>query len=117
MRKTIAFRYGLVLFSIAIITAIILELIFSPGLLYSWLIAINLITFFSFGYDKWASSTSITRIPEKVLLILALTGGTPGALLGMIFFRHKVSKSEFKNKLILVLLVQVVLIAVYYYLL
>jgi len=115
MRNTIAFRYGFVLFCTVLITAIILWLSFSLDFLYSWLAAVNLITFFSYGFDKWAASSTMTRIPEKVLLLLALTGGTPAALLGMYIFRHKISKSEFKYKLLLVLLVQVVLIAVYYY--
>jgi len=115
MRKTIALRYGLVLFCIAIITTLILWLSFSLDLLYSWLIAINLITLFTYGYDKWVAGSSMTRIPEKVLLILALMGGTIGALLGMYIFRHKISKSEFKNKLWLILLLQILLIAVYYY--
>ena len=115
MRKSIAFRYGLFLFCIAVTAALILWLSLSLDLLYSWLAAINLITFLTYGYDKWVAGSSMTRIPEKVLLILALAGGTLGALLGMYIFRHKVSKSDFKRNLWLVLLLQVVLIAVYYY--
>jgi uncharacterized membrane protein YsdA (DUF1294 family) len=115
MRKAIAFRFGLALFCIAIITALIMWWIFSLDFLYSWLIAVNLITIICFGYDKWAAPTSMTRVPESVLLLLTLFGGTFGALLGMTIFRHKVSKSEFKTKFILVLIVQAVLIAVYYY--
>ncbi|MBR6399201.1 MAG: DUF1294 domain-containing protein, partial [Lachnospiraceae bacterium] len=35
------------------------------------------------------------RVPERVLLALAVFGGSPGALMGMLVFHHKTRKSKF----------------------
>lgn len=37
----------------------------------SWLAAVTVITFLTYGYDKLIAGTSATRVPEKVLLTLA----------------------------------------------
>ena len=114
MSRTIAFRYGVLLFGIVLIIAAFLWLGLTLPSLYAWLAAVNLIAFLTYGYDKWAAVTSNPRIPEILLLLLAFAGGIFGALLGMLIFRHKTSKPAFKSKLLLVLLLQVILIAVYY---
>ncbi len=46
------------------------------------------------------------RVPERALLLLALAGGSPAALLGMRLFHHKTSKESFKVKFWFVILVQ-----------
>jgi uncharacterized membrane protein YsdA (DUF1294 family) len=48
-----------------------------------------------------------------VLLILALAGGSPAAILGMRLFHHKTSKTSFQHKFWLVLLVQAFLVIIY----
>ena len=53
-------------------------------------------------------------MPEAVLLALTLFGGTIGAILGMLVFRHKTAKRSFQVKLGLVIVVQVLLIIAYY---
>ncbi len=60
-----------------------------------YFLALSLITFFVFGYDKQAAKMSRWRIPEKVLLGLVIAGGALGGLLGMQFFRHKTRKLHF----------------------
>ena len=82
--------------------------------LQSWLIAITLVTFLAYGYDKAIAGSGWTRVPERVLLILAISGGTIGALAGMRLFRHKTAKESFRTKLLLVILLQVALIAACY---
>lgn len=114
MSRTIAFRYGVLIFGTVLITAAFLWLGLTLAPLYAWLAAVNLIAFLTYGYDKWAAVTSKPRIPEILLLLLAFTGGIIGALLGMMVFRHKTSKPAFKNKLLVLLLLQGLLIAVYY---
>ena len=63
----------------------------SPWLLLAvWLAAINAVTFLIFGLDKWKARrkmrrASVRRIPEKTLFLLALLGGSVGALLGMLY--------------------------------
>lgn len=79
-----------------------------------WLIVINVVAFVIYSYDKAIAASSWTRVPERVLLLLALIGGTIGALIGMLLFRHKTSKASFRLKFLLVVLLQIALIALYY---
>jgi uncharacterized membrane protein YsdA (DUF1294 family) len=74
-----------------------------------FLIIINSITFIIFGLDKRKAVRHQRRIPENVLLTLTFLGGTIGAIAGMLFFRHKVSKKAFLMKLVIVMLIQGVL--------
>jgi uncharacterized membrane protein YsdA (DUF1294 family) len=75
-----------------------------------FLITINSITFITFGLDKRKAVRHQRRIAESVLLTLTFLGGTIGAIAGMLFFRHKVSKKTFLMKFALVVAVQIVLI-------
>jgi len=49
-----------------------------------------------------------------LLLALAYTGGSLGALAGMYLFHHKTSKARFQARFWLIVALQVVLIAFYY---
>ena len=60
----------------------------TEALLY-YLIAINVVTFLVYGIDKWKAKQGSWRISEATLLILAVIGGSIGALLGMKVWRHK----------------------------
>jgi len=92
------------------------------ALLY-YLIVINIVTFLVYGIDKWRSTSGRLlptgrkkakqgswRIPEATLLILALIGGSIGALLGMKVWRHKTQHKKFKYGLPLILLAQIAII-------
>ncbi|PIR74329.1 MAG: DUF1294 domain-containing protein [Candidatus Magasanikbacteria bacterium CG10_big_fil_rev_8_21_14_0_10_47_10] len=86
---------------------------FSVGLLTflaSYLAVINLFAFLSFGFDKARSRTGGRRVPEKTLLILALLGGSAGALLAMNQFRHKTKKMSFQAWLAVILAVQIFIV-------
>jgi len=82
--------------------------------LQSWLIAITLVTFLTYGYDKAIAGSKRTRVPEAALLALTVLGGTIGALAGMRLFHHKTAKGSFRLKLVLVVAAQAALIAAYY---
>jgi len=69
-----------------------------------------LITFFFYGYDKFQARNNRERIPELVLHILTLIGGTVGAFLDQILFRHKTRKWKFQLVFISIVVVQVGLI-------
>lgn len=56
----------------------------------------NIITFFAYGNDKKRARQNRWRISEKVLMTLALLGGSAGAFLGMQVFHHKTKKPLFK---------------------
>jgi uncharacterized membrane protein YsdA (DUF1294 family) len=78
------------------------------GWLVSYLVAVNLVTFVLYVYDKIVSQVLELlhldwlplRIPEAVLIWgLAFFGGLPGAALGMAFAGHKTKKAEFQSEL------------------
>jgi uncharacterized membrane protein YsdA (DUF1294 family) len=75
-----------------------------------FLIILNLITLIIFGYDKFLATNHKKRISENMLLSVTFFGGTIGTLLGMLIFRHKISKRSFLLKFAFVVLIQVVLI-------
>lgn len=58
-----------------------------------WLMSI--LTFAVYGFDKHQAYYAKFRIPEFLLIILALAGGAFGALMAMWFFRHKIRKPLF----------------------
>jgi uncharacterized membrane protein YsdA (DUF1294 family) len=59
--------------------------------------------------DKARARRGQRRVPERTLLLLALLGGSPGLVLGMLLARHKVRKARFLAPLLLILLGQGVL--------
>ena len=74
-----------------------------------YLIFINIVTFLVYGIDKWKAKQGSWRISEATLLMLAVIGGTIGALLGMQVWRHKTIHKKFKYGLPLILLAQIAL--------
>ena len=75
-----------------------------------YLIALNIVTFFVYGIDKWKARRSKWRISEATLLILAVIGGSIGAWLGMKVWHHKTMHKKFKYGLPLILLAQMSLV-------
>ena len=75
-----------------------------------YLIALNIVTFFVYGIDKWKAKQGSWRISEATLLTLAIIGGSIGALLGMKVWHHKTMHKKFKYGLPLILLAQIALI-------
>ena len=60
------------------------------------LVAVNLVSFTLYGLDKLKAKKGLWRIRESTLLLIALLGGSVGALLGMEVFRHKTKHWQFK---------------------
>jgi uncharacterized membrane protein YsdA (DUF1294 family) len=104
-----------------------------------YLIAINVVTFFVYGIDKFKAASkrgqsqarlsfaerkqfrpkvnakkSKWRIPEATLLMLAVIGGSIGAWLGMKVWHHKTLHKKFKYGLPLILMAQVALVIWYF---
>lgn len=75
-----------------------------------YLAAINVVTFFLYGIDKFKAQRSKWRIPELVLLGLAVVGGSVGAWLGMIVLRHKTLHKKFRYGIPLILALQIALL-------
>lgn len=72
-------------------------------------IVINLITFITFALDKWKAVKHKRRISEFSLLSLSFIGGTAGAVLGMLVFRHNVLKKSFLWKTGFIIFFQILL--------
>jgi uncharacterized membrane protein YsdA (DUF1294 family) len=60
-----------------------------------YLLSVNIISFIMFGIDKWKAKNHKWRISENLLLIISFIGGATGALIGMVIFKHKLSKKKF----------------------
>lgn len=70
-------------------------------------IALNIITFLTFGLDKLKAKKGKWRIPESTLLIMAIIGGSIGAYSGMKVWRHKTMHKKFKYGIPAIILMQV----------
>ena len=84
------------------------------SLLWIWLIAVNAAAFLVFGLDKWkakrkAKNEAVRRVPEKTLFLLAILGGSVGAILGMRVFHHKTLHRRFRYGLPAILVLQLAL--------
>ena len=55
------------------------------------------------------------RIPEKTLFLSAILGGSIGAIAGMQLFRHKTKHRTFVIGMPVILSVQILLAAAYFY--
>jgi uncharacterized membrane protein YsdA (DUF1294 family)/cold shock CspA family protein len=75
-----------------------------------WVAALSLVTFGIYGYDKAQAQSGGPRVPEAVLHLLGLLGGTPGAFIAMRMFHHKTSKQSFQTVFWLIVAVQIVLL-------
>ena len=81
----------------------------TEALLY-YLIVINIVTFLVYGIGKWKAKQGSWRISEATLLILAVIGGSIGALLGMKIWHHKTMHKKFKYGVPAILIIQIILI-------
>ena len=72
-----------------------------------YLVLVNVIAFTTYGADKRRAKKDRWRVPEKTLFLLALIGGSLGALLGMHVFHHKTKHWYFRVFIPLILLIQV----------
>ena len=60
-------------------------------------VGVNVATLVVYLYDKDAARGQRLRVPEGVLHLLALAGGSPAALLAQRASRHKIRKAGFRN--------------------
>lgn len=72
------------------------------------LVAINIISFCLFWYDKHAARAGWRRVRERTLLQSAFFGGSIGAMTGRRVFRHKTRKEPFRTRLTLIVLFQMI---------
>lgn len=87
-----------------------LELSFGYKLAVIYLVGINLITLIVYGSDKLFAASNSWRVRERTLLLLAILGGSVGALVGIYLFRHKTKKTSFLLPLVVIILVQLAIV-------
>jgi uncharacterized membrane protein YsdA (DUF1294 family) len=108
-------RFGLVaLFATLLIAFGLMRLFPIWDRFFNYLIAINVVTFAIFGYDKLIAPTQATRVPEAILLALTALGGCVGGIIARPVFRHKTLKVSFRLAFWLCVLASTAVIAAYY---
>ena len=79
-----------------------------------YLILINALSLALMLADKKKARKNRWRIPERVLIGVAILGGSLGAMIGMNLFRHKTLHPKFSIGLPVIFAVQAVLLVVLY---
>jgi len=77
-----------------------------------YLLIINLAGFMSMALDKHYAIKGKWRIPEKMLFIIAILGGSIGSNAGMQICRHKTKHWYFVVFMPLILIAQIVLVII-----
>lgn len=80
-------------------------------LLLIYITLVSVITFIVFGIDKLKAKKSWWRIPESTLMVLAVIGGSIGALFGMYVFHHKTLHKKFTIGIPMILILQIAVVA------
>lgn len=77
-----------------------------------YLFIVNLLALSLFGYDKQCAVKGKWRIPENTLIASAAIGGSLGAYIGMISFRHKTQHRLFQVCVPLLLIIQTIILLI-----
>ena len=64
-------------------------------LLWIYIAVMSAALFAVMGWDKFCAMGQKRRVPETTLFLLAVMGGAPGGVMGMLCFRHKIRKGRF----------------------
>ncbi|MFD4705477.1 DUF1294 domain-containing protein [Gottfriedia sp. NPDC058432] len=73
-----------------------------------YLVIVNIISFAIMGIDKSRAKRKAWRIPERILFLFAIIGGSIGSILGMYYFRHKTKHPKFVFGYWIILFIQFV---------
>ena len=76
-----------------------------------YLLAINIVSFFLYGIDKYKAKKNKWRISEATLLMITVIGGSIGAWVGMRLWHHKTMHKKFKYGIPLIIIMQIALVA------
>jgi uncharacterized membrane protein YsdA (DUF1294 family) len=73
-----------------------------------YLVIVNIVSFAIMGIDKSRAKRKAWRIPERILFLFAIIGGSIGSILGMYYFRHKTKHPKFVFGYWIILFIQFV---------
>lgn len=85
------------------------------AIIFLYLELVNLAAFALYGIDKRRAKRGKWRVPEAALLLIAVIGGSVGALAGMYLFRHKTRKPRFSVGVPVILAMQVAFFLLLFY--
>lgn len=60
-----------------------------------YLLTLNILSFVLMLVDKYKAQNNHWRVKEWTFVVLSISGGSIGVLIGMVVFRHKTSKKKF----------------------
>ncbi len=83
-------------------------------LLITYILIVNVVAFCVSGFDKSAAIHNRSRIPEKILFLLAAIGGSVGIYASMFFFRHKTKHGSFMLGIPTIIVIQIALVWIFY---
>lgn len=78
-------------------------------MIWYYFIFINMIGISVMGIDKYKARHHFYRIPEKVLFLISIIGGSLGVWVGMYAFHHKTKHWYFVIGIPVIFLMQVIL--------
>ena len=106
--KSPTVRFALIVALLTTASAAMLWRYLGVSVLWGYLVGINLSTCALYVYDKRAARASALRVPERLLHLVALLGGTPAAFICQETLRHKTAKRSFRRWFGIIVLVQAV---------
>ncbi len=83
-------------------------------LIFIYFIAINIVSFIVFAFDKLMAKMDKRRISEQRLHFFTMIGGFIGSSISMILFSHKVSKPTFFTKHLVIVLFWIIGVVIYF---
>lgn len=109
--------YAILFFGLTLAGTLAIWYLLRWDIVLAWIISITVVTLAAYRFDKSIAGSERVRVPERVLLLLALAGGSLGAILGMYFIgaHHKTSKTSFMLPFYAILVVQVVILGFYFW--
>ena len=84
----------------------------NPFIIY--LVSVNALAFLLMLVDKYKARKNLWRIRESTLFIVAIIGGSIGALIGMYTIRHKTKQLSFTLGMPIILVLQLILFVMLY---
>jgi uncharacterized membrane protein YsdA (DUF1294 family) len=87
---------------------------FHLHLILSYILALNLVTFLLYCIDKSLAVFRLFRIPERLLHVSTLLGGSLGAFFGQYLCKHKTIKPEFQKQFWIIIAVQIMVLVIFF---
>ena len=109
--------YAIIFFGLTLAGTLAIWLFLQWDIVLAWIICITVVTLAAYRFDKSIAGSDRVRVPERVLLLLALAGGSLGAIIGMYFVgeHHKTSKTSFMLPFFAILVVQAIIVGFYFW--